>query len=149
MRKNSFLMIWMFIIFLLLGILFYLGMNKKVEKIVIKNIYEIEENNKEINKYMSLDNQDIYLYGIEEITLSNNKSLKEYIEENGIDKFIDTLNYIGDLNDGGTKIYANEYIKVFLCQTTSGCNDIYISSKKIDNEDGFNNGICEKNKIEE
>lgn len=107
--------------------------DKKIE--VIKS--EIHNANK-FNKYLEIDNRNIYLReNIEEIyyTESNKRSsLKDYITKtyqtsnDAIKHLTRTMNLIETLKDGGTTIHkSSEYdITIIKCNTIEGNKDIFI-----------------------
>ncbi len=115
--------------------------------------------NKEINKnctgefkeYYIKNNQKIYLYCLNKLSINNDISLKKYIDKKGIDELILNMprvkKYI--LYDGGTTEYHNEEITIIKCHTVDDNNDIYIGPSDMNMNKAYNNGVCGKEKIKD
>ncbi len=113
--------------------------------------------NKEINKnctgeyqeYYQKNNQKIYLYCLNKLSINNNISLNNYIDKMGIDTLIKKIPNIKKyiLFDGGTEEYHNEEITIIKCNTLEGNHDIYIGPSDMNMLKAYNNGVCGKEKI--
>ena len=102
----------------------------------------------EIRLYYELSNKNIYTYDIELIRVNQNGKyveLKDILSknENYIEEFIENMEYVDILRDGGTKVYKNNNIiyidnfghkegfYLYECNTLDGSKDIYIGSEKL------------------
>lgn len=101
----------------------------------------INDNNVKVNKYYSKNNIDVYLVGLDDISLireSSVISLKYHFQnvnqtfEKSIDDIISVLNLVSTLRDGGTKIYKNDDITLIKCNTTNGNKDVYIGDETLE-----------------
>lgn len=108
------------------GIRFY--KQEITDKIDIK-ISEICDNNPKL--YYSGEKRKIYLYCLDEIYY-NGLDIKNYYltDKNIINKIMNDMVIFDYYNDGGSKIYENNKIKLLECNTLNGDKNIYITSKK-------------------
>lgn len=119
----------------------YIAVEFKITNEANKNIEvpESEKNNPiKFNKYLEKEDRIIYIStNIEEVYLPESDtqiSLKDYIKksyqtfDDAIKSLTDKLELIGELNDGGTKIYASKEnnLTIIRCHTVFENNDIYI-----------------------
>lgn len=102
--------------------------------------------------YYQYNNQKIYINCINNVEFTiNNKSyeLKEYLNNNSLDSFIDNLSIVSSLYDGGTTIYNDSNSKIITnygltlikCNTIDGNRDIYIGDKDMK----YQSNYCKNN----
>lgn len=106
--------------------------------------------NKEKNLYISRENQNIYTYCLNSISINDGNQvieLKNYYRRNTevIDEIINTLSFIDTYEDGGSKLYrdngntgfTNHGLAIIKCNTIEGNQDIYIGPLKMKYESTF------------
>ncbi len=105
------------------------------------NIQEVPiECTEDIKLYLELDDYNIYTKCLDNINIT----------ENDIDSIVDELDYVTELNDGGTTIYQgfsniiNQDITLIKCNTLAGNRDVYIGLDYMEYEEGF----CQSNNVQ-
>lgn len=113
----------------------------KQEPVENNDIKEVpKECTEDIKLYLELDNYNIYTKCLDNINIT----------ENDIDSIVDELDYVTELNDGGTTIYQgfsniiNKDITLIKCHTLAGNRDIYIGLDYMEYEEGF----CQSNGVQ-
>ena len=113
----------------------------KQEPVENNDIKEVpKECTEDIKLYLELDNYNIYTKCLDNINITGND----------IDSIVDELDYVTELNDGGTTIYQgfsniiNKDITLIKCHTLAGNRDIYIGLDYMEYEEGF----CQSNGVQ-
>lgn len=156
MKKNSIVILSIFVVsMIIVGINIYFTPNKDNP--------EIKQNNKEqflIGNTLDDGRQISFTFDIP--YKDNGLSYALSYNEISIDNFINKLNYVDALNDGGSKLYqykknkkifGNDDFYVIVCNSLDGINNIYVAKKretldnkcsiKIDDLDGVSMSIKE------
>ena len=140
MRKY-FVMFVILIIILIIIVCFTKQPSHVIENIEVvsnKSLYE------SLELYSKTNESKIYLYGLKEVAflLNNEKvTLKEYLNKNKIDDFMNMFELKDTLNDGGTNIYRNDDLTIIKCNTLDGNKDIFIGNKDMNYRENF----CKEN----
>ena len=112
------------------------------------SIITTESANCVLEKYLELDNYNIYAYCLDDLMLFQDDDLidlkhKIQDDEKYLDELINGLKLAAELNDGGTKIYedADNYtdngLTLIKCNTLDGNRDIYIGPKDMEYQESF------------
>lgn len=112
------------------------------------SIITTESANCVLEKYLELDNYNIYAYCLDDLMLFQDDDLidlkhKIQDDEKYLDELINGLKLAAELNDGGTKIYedADNYtdngLTLIKCNTLDGNRDIYIGPKDMEYQEFF------------
>ena len=112
------------------------------------SIITTESANCVLEKYLELDNYNIYVYCLDDLMLFQDDDLidlkhKIQDDEKYLDELINGLKLAAELNDGGTKIYedADNYtdngLTLIKCNTLDGNRDIYIGPKDMEYQESF------------
>lgn len=118
--------------------------NNKTESLLINN-YELSiiqsENCEDKHLYTTVNDKNIYLKCIDEVSLKNDKeiiTLKEYLINNDFKAFVEELDSQVKpqvYKDGGTKIYTKNNITIVICKKMIDNNnyleDIYFGNSKL------------------
>lgn len=163
-KRNKLIISLFFVIILFTGIIIGYILSKKSFKNKcescnnVVNIYDIEPI---IKNYGTYNNQNVYLYNVNDIKLNYKNediTLKDYLNifndnlDNAFNNLLNELQEVKVLNDGGTKVYQSKNNSVFKdsditiikCHTLDGNNDLYIG-KYYEPLNAFKNGACGKN----
>lgn len=112
------------------------------------SIITTESANCVLEKYLELDNYNIYVYCLDDLILFQDDDLidlkyKIQDDEKYLDELINGLKLVAELNDGGTKIYkdtdnyTNNGLTLIKCNTLDGNKDIYIGPKDMEYQESF------------
>ena len=112
------------------------------------SIITTESANCVLEKYLELDNYNIYAYCLDDLMLFQDDDLidlkhKIQDDEKYLDELINGLKLAAELNDGGTKIYkdtdnyTNNGLTLIKCNTLDGNRDIYIGPKDMEYQESF------------
>ena len=112
------------------------------------SIITTESANCVLEKYLELDNYNIYVYCLDDLMLFQDDDLidlkhKIQDDEKYLDELINVLKLFAELNDGGTKIYkdtdnyTNNGLTLIKCNTLDGNKDIYIGPKDMEYQESF------------
>ena len=112
------------------------------------SIITTESANCVLEKYLELDNYNIYAYCLDDLMLFQDDDLIDFKhkiqdDEKYLDELINGLKLAAELNDGGTKIYedADNYtdngLTLIKCNTLDGNRDIYIGPKDMEYQESF------------
>lgn len=97
--------------------------------------------------YYKFDNRNIYLVCLNDVYVSKDKTLKDYLDidksnvSNKIKSIERTLTTSSDsistYKDGGSKKYTNDSMSLLECNTIDGNKDIYIGDKTLSYESDY------------
>lgn len=162
-KSNTKKLVIIIVVLLIIVILTILGIliNKKDNNENKKTNEKLNEEQKlELKEYLTLNNQTIYLYNMDEINIiyeEKDLSLQDFVKEsdnlnNTFSIFEEYLDVQKVLKDGGTTFYktkkSNEFFKeeltIIKCNTLDGNKDIYIG-KNYNPTEALKSGACGKN----
>ena len=143
---------FIFLLILFITIVHFKEVYPKIDIYSMSVSLKEENNGEELEKKLTVNNQNIYYYGIDGVFVCNGENtcaeLKQALGYKQIDleKFKKYLNSEWQLNrtnkeslyDGGTSIYHTDEYSVILCNTLEGNKDVYIgNSSMVDELDGL------------
>lgn len=102
----------------------------------------------DLTEYYKKGNQTIYFHCVDEMYVEDLRTntaqtLKEYLEstflnlDDAMQQLINSLEEMGMLKDGGTKIYKNDTITIIQCHTIDGNRDFYIGDTDFNYQSGY------------
>mgnify|MGYP006067943453 FL=1 len=143
---------FIFLLILFITIVHFKEVYPKIDIYSMSVSLKEENNGEELEKKLTVNNQNIYYYGIDGVFVCNGENtcaeLKQALGYKQIDleKLEKYLNSEWQLNrtnkesfdDGGTSIYHTDEYSVILCNTLKGNKDVYIgNSSMVDELDGI------------
>ena len=105
-----------------------------------------DECNYKAKLIMEQKDSKIYTYCLNDVTIKINEKEEKLIDfikidDQAIDKIINTLSLEGSYSDGGTKVYKGENLTLVKCHTLSGNRDVYIGDQNMK----FKQNFCDDN----